>query len=112
MIHRFDLYFLLGISCAPQPPKIEATQEECSDDYAYENCIQPLLLIGNSEKHFPNTTEQITEFCGMINEVEVCLKKFTQRCVSFTRRKTTDFVIAGIIRLAEKRCKSEKEQKG
>ncbi len=108
----YSYIFYSGISCAPQPPKIDETEKECSENYAVENCIQPLLVIGNKENHFPNTTAQIIEFCGMMKEVETCLKDFTNRCVSFTRRKSTDYIISGVIRLGEKRCKSQNEQKG
>ncbi len=99
-----------GISCAPKPQKIDSNQEECSDDYVHENCILPVVLIEYSENDFLDPTERITAFCGVINEFKTCLKDFTQRCVSFTKRSITDLVIAGIIRSAEIKCKPQKEQ--
>jgi hypothetical protein len=102
--------FYSGISCAPQSRKIDSNQLECSDDYVYENCIQSVLLTGKSENDFANTTERKTVFCGKMNKIVTCLKDFTQRCVSFKRKSSTDFVIAEIVRLAERNCKSQKKQ--
>jgi hypothetical protein len=67
-------------------------------------------LIGNTENDFANTTERKTAFCGIMNKIETCLKDFTQRCVSFRKRSSTDFVITEIIGLVQRNCKSQKEQ--
>jgi hypothetical protein len=69
-------------------------------------------MIGSPEKHFPNTTEKITGFCGKLKDVNTCVKDYTQKCLSPAERRATEVAIAGIARLAKRMCKSPSKQQG
>jgi len=97
---------VMGISCAPQTRKRSASQKTCTDQSVYENCIQSLFMIGSPDKHFPNSTEQITAFCGKLKETDTCVKEYTNKCMSPTGKRATQVAIAGISRLAKRMCKS------
>jgi len=91
---------------APQTRKRSSEQRKCANESVFENCIQQLFVIGSSEKHFPNTNQQITEFCGKLKEADTCVKDYTKRCMTATGRRATEVAVAGIARLAKRMCKS------
>jgi hypothetical protein len=101
-----------GISCAPQTRKRNASQKQCAEQSTYENCIQTLLTIAMPEKHFPNTTEQLTEFCGKLKDVKNCIKDYTHKCFSPSQIRATVVAIAGMARSAKRMCKSPSIQQG
>jgi len=98
---------IVAISCAPKAKK--RNQNECADRTVYENCIQSLFMFGPG-KQFPNSTEQITTFCGKLKETDVCVKEYTKKCLTPTGRRATEVAIAGISRLAKRMCKSPRKQ--
>lgn len=99
---------IIGISCAPPSRKRErnASQRKCAQQSVYEDCVQSLLSIGIPEKHFPNTTEQMTGLCGKLKDVSTCVKDYAHKCMSPSQRRATAVAIAGIARSAKRMCKS------
>ncbi len=106
------LSYYSGISCAPQTRKRSAAQKQCTQQSVYENCIQPLFSKGDPHRHLPNTTEQITAICGRLNQIDTCVKEYSNKCLTPTEQKATQAAIGGIAQLSKRMCSSPTAKQG
>lgn len=101
----------IGISAVPQR-KPKTKNASCANESVLENCLQQLFMMSGGEKQFPNSTEQVTQFCGKLKEIDTCIKGYTRKCMTPTGRRATEVAIAGVARMVKRMCKSPAKIQG
>jgi len=101
------------VAGAPQTAAkpIATAKKNCPNESLRENCVNSLFIIGSPDKHFPNSTEQLTAFCGKLKETDKCIKDYTSRCMTPMGKRATEVAVAGIARLLKRMCRSAEKRK-